>query len=65
MRARQQLLRVDSESRRQKIEKARRLIFDGVNVTSQKIQDILGQDALVPTQVCPYLFSVQVLLILV
>ena len=65
MRAREALLRVDSKSRHRKIEKARQLIFGGVNVTSKKIQDILGQDALVPTQVCLYLFSVQVLLILV
>lgn len=51
MRARQQLLRTDSEDRRRKVELARQLIFSGVNITSQKIEQALGSGSLVPTRV--------------
>ena len=37
--------------RRQNIEKAHRLIFEGTNVTSKYIEDILGENSLVPTWV--------------
>ena len=49
--ARCQLLRIDSEDRRRRVELARRLIFKGVNVTSQRIEQILGSESLVPTRV--------------
>lgn len=51
MRARQRLLRTDSDDRRRKVELARRLIFSGVNITSQKIEQALGSGSLVPTRV--------------
>jgi hypothetical protein len=52
MQTRQDLLRVDNESRRANVEKARRLIFKGVNVTSKKLEHFLGPLCLIPTQVC-------------
>jgi hypothetical protein len=51
MRTRQDLLRIDSKSRRAKIDRARRLIFQGVNATSKKIERVLGSEALIPTRV--------------
>jgi hypothetical protein len=51
MRARQRLHRIDSKDRRRKVELARRLIFSGVNITSQKIEQALGSECLVPTRV--------------
>ena len=51
MRTRQDLLRVDNESRRVNVEKARRLIFKGVNVTSKKLEHFLGPECLIPTRV--------------
>ncbi len=46
------LMCVDSEDRRQKIELARRMMFeDGVNITSKKIEEILRPTSLIPTRV--------------
>jgi hypothetical protein len=50
--ARHRLIRVDSHRRRKKIEIARRLIFEGVNIASQKIEKFLGPESLTPTRVC-------------
>jgi hypothetical protein len=48
-----QLARVDSEDRRHKIELVRRMMFEGgVNITSKRIEDLLGPASLVPTRVC-------------
>ena len=52
--ARHRLLRTDSEARRRKIETAWRLIFRGVNITSQKIEQLLGSESLIPTRVCAF-----------
>jgi hypothetical protein len=49
--ARERLVRTDSNDRRRRIDLARRLIFSGVNVTSKKIEDVLGSGSLVPTRV--------------
>jgi len=54
MRSREILLRVDSELRRENIEKARRLIAKGVNVTSKKLQHFLAPESLIPTRVCVF-----------
>lgn len=51
MRMRYRLLRTDNEDRRRKVELARQLIFKGVNATSQRIEQILGSESLVPTLV--------------
>ena len=51
MRTQQILLRVDSDLRRKQIEKARRLIFKGINVTSKKLNYFLDQESLIPTHV--------------
>jgi hypothetical protein len=51
MHSRQRLFRTDSDDRRRKVESARRLIFTGVNITSQKIEQALGPGSLVPTRV--------------
>lgn len=49
------LARVDSEDRREKIEHARKLMFEGgVNITSDKIERLLRPTSLVPTRVCIY-----------
>jgi hypothetical protein len=46
------LARVDSEDRREKIEIARKLMFEGgFNITSSKIEDLLQSTSLVPTRV--------------
>jgi len=46
------LLRVDSENRRRKVELARRMMFEsGINITSSKIEEILRPTSLVPTRV--------------
>jgi len=52
--ARYRLLRTDSKDRRRKIEQARRLIFKGVTMTSQKIDQILGPGSEVPTRVSAF-----------
>jgi len=52
--ARSRLLRIDSVDRRRKIDLARRLIFKGVNVTSQSIEQALGETSLVPTRVSTF-----------
>jgi hypothetical protein len=45
--------RVDNEHRRQRVERARRAIYvKGVNISSHKIDEILGEGSLVPTRVC-------------
>jgi hypothetical protein len=49
--ARHRLIRADSQRRRQKIESARRLIFQGVNITSKRIDQFLGPESLTPTRV--------------
>jgi hypothetical protein len=50
------LARVDSEDRREKIEIARKLMFEGgFNITSSKIEDILQPTSLVPTRVRFYI----------
>lgn len=54
MRARYRLLRTDGNDRRRRIEQARRLIFKGVNATSQRIEQILGSESLVPTRVSTF-----------
>ena len=54
--ARERFLRTDSSDRRRRIELARRLIFQGVNVTSKRIEDILGSGSMVPTRVRAFKF---------
>lgn len=56
---RENLQRKDTETRKRKIEQARKLIFKGVNVTSKKIDAVLGADALVHTRVCSFTFCVR------
>ena len=52
-RDRLKLVRVDSESRRQKVELARKLLFEkGINVTSVRIKNLLDEQSLTPTRVC-------------
>lgn len=54
MQDRVKLKRVDDEARREKIESARKLIFEkGISLGSKRITDILGAKSLVPTRVCP------------
>jgi len=58
-RSRLKLVRKDDEARRQKIEAARRLMFEkGVNITSERIEKILRPQSLTPTRVSfpEYLF---------
>jgi hypothetical protein len=52
MNSRHRLIRVDSEQRRQKIDFARRMIFEGVNITNRKVVFFLQDESLVPTRVC-------------
>ena len=52
MQSRKDLLWVDNELRHANLEKTRRLIFKGVNVTSKKLEHFLGPDCLIPTRVC-------------
>jgi hypothetical protein len=50
-----QLKCVDSQDRRSKVERARKLMFEnGVNITSEKIEGILRPMSLTPTRVCSY-----------
>ena len=47
------LIRVDSKERQRNVEDAHRLIFEkGVNITSERVENFLCADSLVPTQVC-------------
>ena len=49
-RDRLKLVRVDSDSRRDAVDSARRLLFEkGVNITSTRIKDILDGESLTPT----------------
>ena len=57
MNARHRLIRVDSERRRQKIDLARRMIFEGVNITNRNVEYFLQDESLVPTRVCFYLWN--------
>lgn len=52
MKARYRLIRVDSQQRQQKIDSARRLIFEGVNITNRNVEYFLQDESLVPTRVC-------------
>jgi hypothetical protein len=53
MRTRVQLERVDNEARRYDIEVAREMLFEkGINVSSIKIDRVLGPTSAVPTRVC-------------
>ncbi|KAH9025567.1 hypothetical protein EDB84DRAFT_1564035 [Lactarius hengduanensis] len=46
-----QRLRIDNEQRRQKVEAARKLIYQkGFAITSKRIQDIMGNHSMVPTR---------------
>lgn len=46
------LARVDTQNRRNKIELARRMMFEGgVNITSERIETVLRPTSLVPTRV--------------
>ena len=52
-RDRLKLVRVDSETRRKRVDLARRLLFEkGVNITSTRIKDILEGGSLTLTRVC-------------
>jgi hypothetical protein len=58
MRDRVKLERVDSEARRYDIEMARKLLFEKrINISSVKIERILGPTSMVPTSVCVYFIS--------
>jgi hypothetical protein len=47
--------RVDSQDRRRKVERARKLMFEGgINITSEKVEEILRPTSLTPTRVCAY-----------
>ena len=47
------LIRIDSEDRQQKVELARKLMFEGgVNITSERIEKLLRPTSLIPTRVC-------------
>jgi hypothetical protein len=51
-RDRLRLIRVDSESRRDAVDSARRLLFEkGVNITSTRIKNILDEESLTATRV--------------
>ena len=53
MHNRVQLKRVDSEARRYDIEVARKMLFEkGINISSVKIERVLGPTSGVPTCVC-------------
>jgi hypothetical protein len=48
-------VRIDNEPRRQKVEKARKLMFtEGLAIKSARVKRILGDNSLVPTRVSPY-----------
>jgi hypothetical protein len=52
------LARVDNENCQEKIEVARKLMFEGgVNITSEKIERLLRPTSLVPTRVCFFYVS--------
>ena len=55
--ARYRLIRVDTERRREKIETARRMIFEGVNITNRNVEYFLQDESLVPTRVSFYLLK--------
>lgn len=57
MNARHRLIRVDTERRREKIETARRMIFQGVNITNRNVEYFLQDESLVPTRVYFYLLE--------
>jgi len=64
MRNRSKLARVDSEARRFEIEVARAMLFEkGINVSSVKIDRVLGPTSAVPTRVCVCCCTKWVLLI--
>ena len=53
MRDRLKLVRVDSDTRRNTVDLARKLLFEkGVNITSTRIKDILEKGSLTLTRVC-------------
>ena len=55
MRNRVRLERVDNEGRRYDIEVAREMLFEkGINISSVKIDRVLGPTSAVPTRVCIY-----------
>lgn len=64
MRNRVKLARVDSEARRYDIELARKMLFEkGINISSIKIDRILGPTSAVPTRVCVCRFTYPFILI--
>jgi hypothetical protein len=53
MRNRVNLARIDNDARRFDIEVVRKMLFEkGINITSVKIDRILGPTSAVPTRVC-------------
>ena len=58
------LVRIDSEARHFDIEMARRMLFQkGINISSVKIDQVLGPTSAVPTRVCVCCCTKQILLI--
>lgn len=57
MRTRLKLARIDNDARQYDVESVRKLIFEkGVNITSVKLDRILGPTSSVPTRVCVFPF---------
>ena len=53
MRNRVRLERMDNENRRYDIEVARKMMFEkGINISSIKVDRVLGPTSAVPTRVC-------------
>ena len=53
IRQRTQHTRIDNEDRQRKIERVRRMMFEGgVNITNVRIEEVLRPTSLVPTRVC-------------
>jgi hypothetical protein len=57
MRNRVHLERVDNDARRYDIEVAREMLFEkGINISSVKIDRVLGPTSAVPTRVCFFIY---------
>jgi hypothetical protein len=55
MRSRLKLIRLDNDARQYDIELVRKMMFEkGINITSVKIDRILGPTSSVPTRVCVF-----------
>jgi hypothetical protein len=54
---RREHIRMDTDTRRELVEAARRLMFiHGNSITSKAVEDRLGPQSLTPTRVCIYIY---------